>query len=207
MYLDTSVHWPRLAYLTLQIVFSVGLFTFLEGLCSTDTDEKCFIHIFVPFAGIVAFIEGVVFVGLIINEIDGFKKVKAWFKPNNVVEPLNEFDMAEIGAPEEPPPPEPEVWNSVIYICSLQIFVKGLCETLFYFVESYFHLFLWSRHWTAELSWVDCWWRCSPGESVGYSSCLCQHPCPLDQWKWKTEGESEINNRWSLLNYKMFHCS
>ena len=99
MYLNTSVHWPRLACLTLKIVLSVGLFTFFESLCSTDTDKTCFNDIFVPFAGIVAFIEGVVFVGLIINEVDGFKKVKAWKRAlnNNSAEVGGQFLCAGDG--------------------------------------------------------------------------------------------------------------
>ena len=54
---------------------------------------------------------GVIITGLIINEVGGFSKIISLFKPNNVVEPMNDFEMAEVGDPEVDASPQapPEV--------------------------------------------------------------------------------------------------
>ena len=66
------------------------------------------------YFGLGLFIEGVIITGLIINEVGGFSKIISLFKPNNVVEPMNDFEMAEVGDPEVDASPQapPEVWRN-----------------------------------------------------------------------------------------------
>ena len=81
------------------------------------------------YFGLGLFIEGVIITGLIINEVGGFSKIISLFKPNNVVEPMNDFEMAEVGDPEVDASPQapPEVWRNNKNMIQSEFFWAGLC--------------------------------------------------------------------------------
>ena len=121
MYLEASGSWPKYAFGFIQLFVCIGLVSTLEFLCKNEesfcNNVEC-LRKKMAYVGIPLLVEGFIFLGILLDEVDAWKTVSSWLREtleklrkleNNAVAPEDDIELGNIHPQPQPQPITNEV--------------------------------------------------------------------------------------------------